>query len=65
MSIKTKIQSRIRSKLAWTTTISLILFMLKTYFKVDIPNIDQLVDLILLELTVIGIFNDPTNPDGY
>jgi uncharacterized membrane protein len=58
-------QSRFRSKAAWIATFSLVVFILKTYFKIEIPEVDKLVDLILAAATVWGVFNNPTDPTAY
>lgn len=58
-------QSRWRSKAAWISTISLILFILKTYANIDIPQIDTLVNSILTVATAWGIFNNPTDAEKY
>lgn len=59
------IQSRLRSKTAWVATISLILFVLKTYFEIEIDKVDELVELILMVATVWGVFNNPERKDRY
>ncbi|HEY9060937.1 MAG TPA: holin [Pseudobacteroides sp.] len=58
-------QSRWRSKAAWVSTITLIVFVLKTYFKVEVPKVDELIDLVLLAATAWGVFNNPTNKKGF
>jgi uncharacterized membrane protein len=58
-------QNRFRSKTAWATLLALILFVAKTYFNVEIPEANTLVDFILLTAAGLGIFNDPTNKDGF
>jgi hypothetical protein len=51
-------KSMLRSKTAWVATIMLIVFILKTYFKVEIPEIDKLIELVLLCGVSWGIFNN-------
>jgi uncharacterized membrane protein len=58
-------QSRWRSKGAWVATAAHIVFVLKTYVGYEIPKVDELVNLVLSVATVWGVFNDPTNPNGY
>ena len=58
-------QSRIRSKAAWTATFTLIIFILKTYFGVTIPKVDDFINLILAVLTVWGVWNNPTDSEGF
>jgi len=60
-----KTQSRWRSKAAWMAIISLILFVLKNYAKVDVPMVDELVNLILLAATAFGVWNNPTDKGGF
>ena len=59
------LQNRFRSKAAWTCTIALILFVLKTYTKIEIPKVDELITLVFAFLSVLGFFNNPENPEGY
>jgi len=58
-------QNRFKSPLAWVSLISLITFILKNYYNVEIPNVDMLVDLILSVLTGFGILNNPTSKDNF
>jgi uncharacterized membrane protein len=60
-----EIQSRFRSKVAWIAVASFVIFILKNYFNYEIPKFDELFELFLAVLTVIGFFNDPTNPKGW
>jgi uncharacterized membrane protein len=45
--------------------LALIAFVAKTYCGVEVPEIDKLTELILITLTSLGIFNNPTNAEGY
>lgn len=58
-------QSRWRSKTAWIAIISLGVFVAKTYFGVEVPEADKLTELLLVTLTAIGVFNNPSKGDGY
>jgi hypothetical protein len=58
-------QNRFKSPMAWASVLTLILFVLKTYFKVELPEGDKLVELILLALSGMGIFNNPENKEGF
>jgi len=58
-------QSRLKSKLAWTSTIALVVFVLKTYFDIEIKEIDKLVDLILLTFSAWGVWNNPEKSDNF
>ena len=57
-------QSRWRSKPLWLAILSLVLFVSKTYFNYELPQVDKLIDLILLVLTLLGIVNNPVNKRG-
>ena len=59
------LQNRFRSKTAWLSVITLGLFVAKTYFNIEIPEADKLVDLLLLTASTLGIFNNPTDKDNY
>ena len=58
-------QSRFRSKTAWVAMFMLVLFVLKTYFKIEITESDKLIELILITGTALGIWNNPKDGDGY
>ena len=58
-------QNKLKSKVVWTSTATLIIFILKTYFGYEIPQVDTLVDLILVLATVLGIFNNPNNKNSF
>ena len=52
-------QSRFRSKTAWMAVVSLVLFILKTYFNIDIPC------EIIYKETSIKFFTEFFNPDNH
>jgi uncharacterized membrane protein len=58
-------QNRFKSKLAWASLLALLVFILKTYFNIQIAEADKLIDLLLMTATGLGIFNNPTNGEGY
>ena len=58
-------QNRLRSKTAWLSVITLGLFVAKTYFNIEIPQADKLVDLLLITGSTLGIFNNPTDSSKY
>ena len=58
-------QRRYRSKALWASVLALLLFVLKTYFQVDLLEGDKLIDMILLVLTTAGIFNNPCDKDKF
>jgi len=54
-----QIPKRLRSKKAWAATAALILFVAKTYFKIEIPEADTLLTLLFLVGAAWGIWIDP------
>jgi uncharacterized membrane protein len=58
-------QNRFKSKLAWASILALTTFIIKTYFNIEIPEADRLIELLLMTATALGIFNNPTNKEGY
>ena len=54
-------QSRWRSRVLWMAIISLVVFILKTYLKVQIPYVDTLVNMLLNVLIAVGVINNPEN----
>jgi len=54
-------QNRLRSKALWLAIFSFTIFVLKTYFDIEIPKADELMNGILLIATLLGIFNNPTS----
>jgi hypothetical protein len=58
-------QSRWRSKAAWSVTLAFILFFVKTYLKIEVTEADKLVEGIIAVATVWGIFNNPVNKGGF
>lgn len=54
-------QNRLKSKTAWLSVITLGLFVAKTYFNIEIPEADKLVDLLLIAGSAFGIWNNPTD----
>lgn len=59
-------QNRWRSKTAWAAVLSLALFVAKNYFNVNLGgDTDQLVSLVLVTMSALGIFNNPEKADGF
>jgi hypothetical protein len=59
------VQSRWRSKPLWIASFSLVSFVLKTYFDIEIPKYDILVEMVLLVATLLGIFNSSTDSQNF
>jgi hypothetical protein len=58
-------QNRFKSKIVWVSTATLVLFVLKTYFNLEIPQADKLLELILITASALGIFNNPEAKDHF
>lgn len=58
-------QKRLHSKALWASILALVLFVSKTYFNYEIPKGNELVDAILLVMTLAGIFNNPTDSNKF
>ena len=63
-------QSRLRSKVAWMSVVTLILLVCTTFGlfeKIGISEnaAEDILILILSVLTGFGVFNDPTNKEGF
>lgn len=58
-------QNRLRSKTLWISIFSLVIFVSKTYFNYEIPRANELFDSLLLVMTLLGIFNNPTQSDKF
>jgi hypothetical protein len=58
-------QSRWRSPVAWASVFTLVVFVLKQYFDIQIGEADKLLELILLAGAGAGIFNNPESSDRY
>ena len=58
-------QNRLRSKIVWTSTASLLIFILKNYINLEIAKVDELINLILVLATVLGIFNNPRDKEEF
>ena len=58
-------QNRFKSWALWLSVAALIAFVSKTYFGYEIPQFDQLVNLILIVLSGFGIVNNPTDKENF
>ena len=58
-------QSRLKSKVVWTSTATLIIFVLKNYFNFELPKYNELLDLILILATALGVFNNPCDSEKF
>lgn len=54
-------QNRFKSWALWLSVASLIGFVTKTYLGYEIPQYDELVNLVLVVLAGFGIINNPTD----
>lgn len=63
-------QNRFKSKAAWVAIVTLLLFVLKTYgllapIGLTEDSFKELTTLVFAVLAAFGIFNDPTNKEGF
>lgn len=63
-------QNRFKSKAAWAAVGTLLLFILKTYglfvpIGLTEDSFKEFTTLAFTVLTAFGIFNDPTNKEGF
>lgn len=58
------VQNRFRSWALWVSIAALIVFMVKTVWKIDISEtVDGFLDVLLPVVVGFGIVNDPTSKD--
>lgn len=68
METKTVVpQNRFRSPALWVSISALVLYVLKSVFKLDIDSEvwNTVVDMALIVLTGAGIFNNPTDKKNF
>ena len=58
-------QNKFKSPVVWTTLITLVLFVLKTYLNIEIPQADQLIVLVFAALMAFGILNNPDDKNNF
>lgn len=58
-------QKRLKSKVLWTAVLSLILFVAKNYCNFEVVKGDELIEMVLLVLTLLGIINNPTDKNRW
>ena len=56
---------RLKSKVAWTTTLILIGLILKHELDIEISNYDLYVELIIAAAIEFGILNNPTAKNNF
>ena len=56
-------KNRYKSWVLWAAVASLLIFILKTYCGIIIPQVDVLVNMVLSIMVMVGIVNNPTDPD--
>ena len=56
-------QNRLKSWVLWSSIAAFIVFVLKTYFGVVIPQVDILVNSILSIMVLFGVINNPTDSE--
>jgi uncharacterized membrane protein len=55
-----KILSRLKDRMTLLAIFTLVLFILKTYCKIEVPEADELINLLMIVLIGLGIVNNPT-----
>jgi len=58
-------QSKLKSWPLWLAIVALVTFTSQTYFGYTIPGVDRLTILVLPVLVLLGIINDPTDPNKF
>jgi len=58
-------QKRIKSKIAWTTTLTLIVLILKQQFGLKLEGFDTYITLLGAILVGFGVWNNPESKDYY
>lgn len=58
-------QNRFKSLSLWLSIVALVVFILKTYFNFQIPEIDTLVNMVITVLIGLGILNNPTDSEKF
>jgi len=58
-------QRRYRSWGAWSSTALLIVFTLKNFFDIEVPNVDEFLSLVFACGLAWGIWNNPTERDKF
>lgn len=62
---KYQITTRLKSKVVWLATLSLIYFVVKNWIGFEIPMWDEFVDKLIYVLIAFGIINNPTEKDKF
>ena len=58
-------QNRLKSWALWLALAALVVWIVKTFWQLDIAEpVNQFMNLLLPLLVAFGIVNNPTNPDG-
>ena len=59
------VQSRWRSKPLWIATFSFIGFVLKNHFDIELAHFDTTVEMLMIILTLAGVFNSSTDAENF
>lgn len=54
-------KERFKSPVLWTALIALVVFIAKTWCKVEIEGVDEFTELLLAVLIAFGVVNNPTD----
>ena len=58
-------KERFKSPVLWTALIALIVFVLKTWCKIEIEGVDEFTELLLAVLIAFGVCNNPTDRNAF
>jgi uncharacterized membrane protein len=58
-------QNRLKSKVLWTTSITLIVLFLKNEFDIELTSFDSYLEMAMIILVELGIINNPKNNEGW
>jgi uncharacterized membrane protein len=58
-------QNRLKSKVLWTTSITLIVLFLKNEFDIELTSFDSYLEMAMVILVELGVINNPKNNEGW
>ena len=58
-------QSRFKSVPLWFAVAGLVALVLKSWFQIEIPSFNEIVEAVIGVLVLFGILNNPQNKVGF
>lgn len=58
-------QSKLKSRVLWTTSIMLVVLFLKNEFEIELTDFDRYIEMLMVILVELGIVNNPNNEKGW